>query len=234
METPEDFPFPFPPYPIQNQFMKKLYECLENSNLGIFESPTGTGKSLSIICGALKWLLDHELNEKEVLNSKINEINQQIEELTKKCSDDWFTLQTQQLELTNEKRVLQAKLDAITRYDEKKNKLKERLKQEEKQDKNNKKRYIKTKVPEGSEKENLEGAEGAEGGPKDDFEDDDLLLKDADSESDEEDDDGSLELYKNCKIFFCSRTHSQLSQFVGELKGSPYSERVSVVPLASR
>ena len=229
METPEDFPFPFPPYPIQNQFMKKLYECLENSNLGIFESPTGTGKSLSIICGALKWLVDHELNEKKALNSKINEINKQVEELTKKCSDNWFELQTEQLELTNEKRVLQAKLDAITKYDGKKQKLKERLKQEKKEDNHSKKRNLKPKVSEGLEKEGLEVAQEDH---KDEFLDDDLLLKDSDSESDE--DDESLELYKNCKIFFCSRTHSQLAQFIGELKGSPYSESVSVVPLASR
>lgn len=42
VETPEVFDFPFPPYEIQQQFMKTLYSCLEARKLGIFESPTGT------------------------------------------------------------------------------------------------------------------------------------------------------------------------------------------------
>lgn len=36
------FPFPFPPYDIQEDFMKTLYHVLENGGVGIFESPTGT------------------------------------------------------------------------------------------------------------------------------------------------------------------------------------------------
>lgn len=36
--------------------MKALESCLENGKIGIFESPTGTGKSLSLICGALTWI----------------------------------------------------------------------------------------------------------------------------------------------------------------------------------
>lgn len=38
----EEFPFPFPPYEIQKNFMKSLYDALDASNVGIFESPTGT------------------------------------------------------------------------------------------------------------------------------------------------------------------------------------------------
>ena len=37
-----DFPFPFEPYSIQKDLMQKIYEVLENSKIGIFESPTGT------------------------------------------------------------------------------------------------------------------------------------------------------------------------------------------------
>ncbi|XP_036029593.1 ATP-dependent DNA helicase DDX11 [Onychomys torridus] len=54
------FPFPFPPYPIQKDFMAELYKVLEAGKIGIFESPTGTGKSLSLLCGALSWLRDFE------------------------------------------------------------------------------------------------------------------------------------------------------------------------------
>ena len=49
-----------------------------------------------------------------------------------------------------------------------------------------------------------------------------------------DDADADLEADWNCKIFYCSRTHSQLSQFVQEVKKSPYGSRVRVVALASR
>ena len=49
-----------------------------------------------------------------------------------------------------------------------------------------------------------------------------------------DDADADLEADWNCKIFYCSRTHSQLSQFVQEVKKSPYGNRVRVVALASR
>ncbi|KAM0925170.1 hypothetical protein ACQ4PT_004361 [Festuca glaucescens] len=57
-----DFPaFPFAPYQIQSEFMSFLYAALSSGPraLALFESPTGTGKTLSIICSALQWLLDH-------------------------------------------------------------------------------------------------------------------------------------------------------------------------------
>ena len=56
----EDFGHPYQPYNIQSQFMLNLYNCIEDKNIGIFESPTGTGKSLSLICASLTWLRDHK------------------------------------------------------------------------------------------------------------------------------------------------------------------------------
>ena len=41
-KKPGYFPFPFPPYDIQEQFMKQLYSVIESGNVGLFESPTGT------------------------------------------------------------------------------------------------------------------------------------------------------------------------------------------------
>ena len=55
-----NFCHPYQPYDIQLQFMTSLYDCIENGNVGIFESPTGTGKSLSLICGSLTWLRDNQ------------------------------------------------------------------------------------------------------------------------------------------------------------------------------
>ncbi len=55
-----DFCHPFQPYDIQLHFMKDLYKTIDDGKIGIFESPTGTGKSLSLICGSLTWLRDHK------------------------------------------------------------------------------------------------------------------------------------------------------------------------------
>ncbi|CAN0212934.1 unnamed protein product [Discosporangium mesarthrocarpum] len=64
-------PFPFKPYDVQEQLMRKIYETLDRGGIGIFESPTGTGKSLSVICSVLQWLKDDEgKNEMEVEDSK--------------------------------------------------------------------------------------------------------------------------------------------------------------------
>ncbi len=59
-----DFSFPYESYDIQKQFMRNIYDCVENGKVGIFESPTGTGKSLSMICGALTWLRKFQATKK--------------------------------------------------------------------------------------------------------------------------------------------------------------------------
>ena len=56
----EVFPaFPYEaPYDIQRRFMRALYEALTHGKVGVFESPTGTGKTLSLLCSAAQWLVD--------------------------------------------------------------------------------------------------------------------------------------------------------------------------------
>ena len=43
--------------------MATLYSCLEDGGVGIFESPTGTGKSLSLLCATLRWLQDQDAKD---------------------------------------------------------------------------------------------------------------------------------------------------------------------------
>lgn len=49
--------FPFKPYPVQEEYMAKVIECLQNSKHGVLESPTGTGKTLSLLCSSISWLI---------------------------------------------------------------------------------------------------------------------------------------------------------------------------------
>lgn len=48
--------FPCEPYDIQREYMEKVIECLQNETNGVLESPTGTGKTLSLLCASLAWL----------------------------------------------------------------------------------------------------------------------------------------------------------------------------------
>lgn len=229
MEPPQEFPFPFPAYEIQKRFMRELYGCLEGGKLGLFESPTGTGKSLSLICGALKWLVDHERWRKQELTSTIAEIDSKIKSCEKPL-DNWFTVQTEQIQLNAEKQPLQAKLNALLEYEGEKGKLKKLIES---------KRAARTKMTGKVRQQSTKRAPESDKTEKASSDvcdiEKDLILEDGLSNSEgSEEEDMDEPLFKNTKIFFCSRTHSQLTQFVHELKRSPYSQDVSVVPLSSR
>uniref|UniRef100_A0A7M4EG31 Regulator of telomere elongation helicase 1 n=1 Tax=Crocodylus porosus TaxID=8502 RepID=A0A7M4EG31_CROPO len=46
--------FPFQPYACQEAYMSRVLDCLQKVN-GILESPTGTGKTLCLLCSTLAW-----------------------------------------------------------------------------------------------------------------------------------------------------------------------------------
>lgn len=56
------FHHPYTPYDVQMQFMRAVYDTCARGDgqVAILESPTGTGKSLSLICAALTWLRRHK------------------------------------------------------------------------------------------------------------------------------------------------------------------------------
>lgn len=53
--------FPFEPYALQRDYMAKVIECLQNGTNGVLESPTGTGKTLCLLCATLGWIC-HQKN----------------------------------------------------------------------------------------------------------------------------------------------------------------------------
>lgn len=94
LKSPAQFDFPFLPYPSQSQFMARLFDVIEHRGIGIFESPTGTGKTLTLICGTLKWLLDHEAAFRTQLASEIYDLRKRIASEEAASGDDWLTVQS--------------------------------------------------------------------------------------------------------------------------------------------
>ena len=58
LEPRTEFSFPFTPYAVQRDLMRELYGVCAGGGVGVFESPTGMGKSLSVICSTLQWRAD--------------------------------------------------------------------------------------------------------------------------------------------------------------------------------
>ncbi|XP_006891440.1 PREDICTED: putative ATP-dependent RNA helicase DDX11-like protein 8-like [Elephantulus edwardii] len=248
------FPFPYTPYSIQKDFMTELYHVLEAGKIGIFESPTGTGKSLSLICGALSWLRDFEQRKRQeearLLETGSVSLNdgkahvlaqsspsQESPGSTRPAGEpDWVTQFVQK----KEERDLVARL---------KEEQVRRKKQEERLQQlrhNTQLKFAAKRVRQ--EEEEMEsllrlsremlaagaGAEQLESGEEE------LVL--AEYESDEEkraanrvdEDEDDLEEEHVTKIYYCSRTHSQLAQFVHEVQKSPFGKDTRLVSLGSR
>jgi len=226
LEPPDEFRFPFPPYDIQEQFMKALFSALEQGKLGIFESPTGTGKSLSLICGALTWFLESEKEKKR----KLEELVANKDEKAEDDDDDWFAAAAVKQRYNQKRLEAKQELEKIKAKEEKLERLKSKRKLLNKNDVDKNKDEFDELFKEMKWIQKAVNREVVQGSG-----DEDILVEeyfsDEEEEKDfnaEEEEDGSR------KIFFCSRTHSQLTQFVQEVKKSPFSEDVSLVSLASR
>ena len=125
ISPPNSFPFPFPPYHVQHDFMTSLFQTLESGGLGIFESPTGTGKSLSLICGTLTWYVAHEKERLRRLRQKVAEKpkNDQGDD-----GDDWITAQSQRLKAEQARQLAKLELEALDEQQERMKELHRRRK----------------------------------------------------------------------------------------------------------
>lgn len=61
--------FPFEPYDIQKAYMEKVIDTLQNETNAVLESPTGTGKTLSLLCSTLAWLVQKKAQNQANIHS---------------------------------------------------------------------------------------------------------------------------------------------------------------------
>lgn len=229
----KEFSFPFPPYPQQLGLMNAIYDCIEKCNIGCFESPTGTGKSLSVICSALKWLTEEESRtvaslEDSMRNSPSigsNSIDQ------KDLEDDWLAAMVNTASSSSSDSSKIHYKDTLERYNTLIAKLKLMRTQPSTANSAGANRYT------AAESRKLFGKSTS----SDEVSDEDKYLLpayDSDSEksgkalpTDEDSDEESP--YPFPQIYYCSRTHSQISQFVNEIKKTVFKDS-RVVTLGSR
>ncbi|KAK0441552.1 helicase C-terminal domain-containing protein [Armillaria borealis] len=90
LPTPDEFPaFPYsPPYPIQVELMRHLYTSIEGRKVTIVESPTGTGKTLSLLCASLTWITDEKNRARKGKMAALGESDQD--------DSDWVAAQTRE------------------------------------------------------------------------------------------------------------------------------------------
>uniref|UniRef100_A0A667ZDY7 ATP-dependent DNA helicase DDX11 n=1 Tax=Myripristis murdjan TaxID=586833 RepID=A0A667ZDY7_9TELE len=251
------FPFPYQPYTIQEQFMQSLYCALEQGKVGIFESPTGTGKSLSLICGALSWLRDYEERKRhetaallqggEASLSTSSTLPSATPQSSSTCSSsepDWITDFVQK----------KAERDMVSKLKDDELKRKKREEKLEMIRNNVQLKYAMKRKVRGRAcycftisplsrtllYEIFIFLSEASGDP----EEEELIIADYESDDEsktknkfcvaEDDEDDDLVEEHVTKIYYCSRTHSQLAQFVHEVQKSPFSQEISLVTLGSR
>ncbi|CAF3720864.1 unnamed protein product [Rotaria sordida] len=239
------FEFPFEPYQIQTDFMRGLYSTIQQRKHGIFESPTGTGKSLSLICGSLRWLFDEIQSWKD----EYEELLKPIETKNETSSGDWLKrlMKRKEEETAREKRreELKVKIDLEDQYaNAAKNTLAANIKKT-KRDFDAKYRHLfNSELPAKSDGDDPSLSKDQFKIDNDDeLSDEELIIKDNDCkilfddmDSPTKTDSTGLREKKVHvqKIFFCTRTHSQISQFIGEIQKTKYVDQLRLVALGSR
>ncbi|KAI4290381.1 MAG: hypothetical protein L6R35_000345 [Caloplaca aegaea] len=213
-----DFHHPYEPYAIQQELMTAVYDCIAEGKVGIFESPTGTGKSLSLICSTLTWLRE----EQERAVDPAVDLDGRDGEPT------WLGEQARR---RRTEKLVQHRLDLESRLD--------KIRDNEARQK---------RMYEGSEPAAKRAKGSLDSRHMEVEDERQFLLDDYESDSEARESasanetpgpfsaatlhlmqklggpstlatpNADIELTDDLKVFFCSRTHSQLTQFISELR----------------
>ena len=188
--------------------MCALYDGLTRGGVIVLESPTGTGKSLSLTCATLTWLMD---NRGSILASKLrnNEADhdsgsddEHVPAWLQKQSDDCSHRRARELldQWNQQKLALRDKVSKMGLLSESGSNLVSFS--------NHKKRKKDVTIQDG---EDLADIHPVMNSPE----------------------DGTMRDIRP-RIFFCSRTHSQISQLIREIRKTHFAESLNMVTLSSR
>ncbi|GKB85790.1 ATP-dependent DNA helicase DDX11 [Tanacetum coccineum] len=239
--------FPLEPYSIQIDFMNALYDSLDKGGIAMLESPTGTGKTLSIICSALQWLVDRKQRKNNDSLADTNQVGTSGDHVGSDDEPDWFKSVLGNKEVESPKKKVK-KQNGFRSKKRDKTGIEESLKDlfnhfREMGDDYNIHGDEQSNVIVKSDGQKLDDKEFL----VDEYESEDEKIGrskrkgggvcggSSSSEGEEEGDEFSDEEEEaDLKIYFCSRTHSQLSQFVKELKKTVFADEIKVASLGSR
>lgn len=218
---------PYKPYDIQVQLMDRIYDTLDKDfKVGLFESPTGTGKTLSLICSTMTWLRQYKKTHLGISEPEENSDSSDDE-------PEWVKTAYTETVLPKYKQKLkdyETHLDQVAlEYD------------------NNLSKVLQLPTPKKSKMVYLDDfvpddyTSDTESGDKNDQLKHEVsrLLSKVNGTNDQFNDlDPNA---KSPKILFSSRTHSQLNQFSGQLNITHFessldsmAERTKYLPLGSR
>ncbi|SCU78684.1 LADA_0A06898g1_1 [Lachancea dasiensis] len=248
----EKYNHPYQPYHIQLELMDQIYRILEeDKKIGIFESPTGTGKTLSLICPTVTWLRRNKARfvDKQDFSKSASGEDEGSDQQTE--SDD----EPPWVKETFAESVLKQKLSALEEYEEYLNSqaltldVATALSDQGKNQPRPKKARVVAHTSVDCEDSAFLPDEETDPLRRPPDNDRKITLSNEVqtmlgrfNEANNAVEDKNPGLPSPIKIFFASRTHSQLSQFAAQLKlptfpssiNSLAYERIKFTPLASR
>ncbi|GAB5036393.1 atp-dependent rna helicase ddx11-like protein 8-like [Nannochloropsis oceanica] len=255
-------PFPFQPYPAQKALMQQLYQTLDTGHVGLFESPTGTGKSLSLICAGLYWLKERQrkddAGEDDPVAASSSSTCATTDTTIKAAAEpDWLRDYDKDKERTaaaekrgkvcGRRQALRLRLEEARHASHRLSALRPERRPGSNDDgrtQHNKKRSgtgkgCKTNA---KDKEDMDEEEDSDLLPaeyesskeSDDDSDEDTVGAGLNKKDEKEEEEGEELDRSTMKILYCSRTHSQLSQFVMEIQKTAFKDNTRVISLSSR
>ncbi|CED84966.1 chl1 helicase [Phaffia rhodozyma] len=234
LPPPESFSFPYAtPYGIQSDLMHHVYKAIEGKSVAIVQSPTGTGKSLSLLCSTLTWLAD---DLRRTTTASLEAYREELALKTKSTDPPWVAermFERKKMELEAARQETDERLQQVRRQEEER---KQTLRAQGRD-----RKRMRPTIFEHADRDNTDeedrflphdpsanrlqtNAEGLNLSP-------DVLALMAQINPSAP---PPAVLPTQTKIFFTSRTHSQLSQILSELRKTSFAETTRAVALGSR